>query len=156
MATNSGDYLLIEFQDAFDLFAVEGSIDFKGLRSIMKTLQGSAPNDEDLKSMMKAVDSDDDEWISFDEFMKILSIKFEEMDSAQTVREAFKSFDINGIGEVSTDHLRHVLTNADDQLSEDEINNLLKDFTDKTIKYEDFIEEYDNDLIEYRMATKLN
>ncbi|CAG2211053.1 unnamed protein product [Mytilus edulis] len=155
MAT-SEDYLLIEFQDAFELFAVDGFIDFRGLKSIMKALQGSAPNDEDLKSMMKAVDNDEDEWINFDEFVKILSIKFDEMDSAQTVLEAFKSFDINGIGEVSTDHLRHVLTTADDQLSEDDINNLLKDFTDKSINYEDLIQEYNSDLIQYRTATKLN
>ncbi|XP_063417273.1 calmodulin-like [Mytilus trossulus] len=155
MAT-SEDYLLIEFQDAFDLFAIEGSIDFKGLKSIVKALQGSAPNDENLKSMMKAVDDDEDEWINFDELVKILSIKFDEMDSAQTVLEAFKLFDINGIGEVSTDHLRQVLTTADDQLSEDEINNLLKDFTDKSINYEDLIQEYNSDLIQYRTATKLN
>ena len=120
----------------------------------MKVLEGSPPTDDQLKKMIQLVDCDDDGWITFPEFVKLLRNKFEEMDSADIVKEAFKTYDTTATGFVDKDVIRHVLTNHTDDISEDEINTLLDEFEDKEpIDYNKLIEDYGLDLSKYTGAT---
>jgi Ca2+-binding EF-hand superfamily protein len=49
---------LVEFEEAFNLFAKDGIINSRDLRSIMKVLEGSPPTDDQLKKMIQLVDCD--------------------------------------------------------------------------------------------------
>ena len=49
---------MVEFEEAFNLFAKDGIINSRDLRSIMNVLEGSPPTDDQLKRMIQLVDCD--------------------------------------------------------------------------------------------------
>lgn len=88
-----------------------------------------------------------DGWITFPEFVKLLRYKFEEMDSPDTVKEAFETYDSNGTGFVDKNTIRQALTNHIEDISEDEINTFLDEFDDQQpMDYKKLIEDYGLDL----------
>jgi len=48
-------------------------------------------------------------------------------DKAEEVREAFRVFDRDGTGSISVQELRHILTNLGEKLSDQEVNDLIKE-----------------------------
>lgn len=88
-----------------------------------------------------------DGWITFPEFVKLLRYKFEEMDSPDTVKEAFETYDSNASGFVDKNTIRQALTNHIEDISEDEINTFLDEFDDQQpMDYKKLIEDYGLDL----------
>ena len=58
--------------------------------------------------------------------------------------EAFQAFDDEGHGIISANELKHVLTNMGEKLSEEEINELVKQADtrkDGRVRYKDFVEK---------------
>ena len=48
-------------------------------------------------------------------------------DDEEELREAFKVFDKDGNGFISADELRHVMTNLGEKLTDEEINEMIKE-----------------------------
>ena len=68
--------------------------------------------------------------------------KVKDEDSEEEIREAFRVFDKDGNGVISPAELRHVLGNIGEKLTDDEIDEIMRDADedgDELINYEEFV-----------------
>lgn len=57
----------------------------------------------------------------------MMSKKMKETDSEEELREAFRVFDKNGDGFISASELRHVMTNLGEKLTDEEVEDMIKE-----------------------------
>jgi calmodulin len=134
---------IAEFKEAFQIFDKDGdgTITTKELGTVMRSL-GQNPSDEDLQEMIEEVDEDKNGTIDFREFLGLMAKKMKETDTEEELIEAFKVFDRDGNGKISSHELRFVMTSAGEDLSEEDIEEMIHDAdTDKDgfIDYEEFV-----------------
>lgn len=65
--------------------------------------------------------------IDFQEFLLMMAKKMNAVDSEQEIREAFKVFDKEGTGSISSAYLRHIMTTMGDKLSDDEVDEMIQE-----------------------------
>lgn len=65
--------------------------------------------------------------IDFQEFLLMMAKKMNAVDSEQEIREAFKVFDKEGTGSISSAYLRHIMTTMGDRLSDDEVDEMIQE-----------------------------
>ena len=65
--------------------------------------------------------------IDFPEFMTMMSRKMQDTDSEEEIREAFRVFDKDGNGFISAAELRHVMTNLGEKLTDDEVDEMIRE-----------------------------
>ncbi|KAJ9602693.1 hypothetical protein H2200_012887 [Cladophialophora chaetospira] len=138
------DEELQAFKDVFALFDKDGSgtITAQELGEIMKSL-GQNPSDSELQDMINEVDVDHSGAIDFDEFIKMMSTTVKAQDFAHETRAAFNVFDKDGSGTISADELRQVMKSLGENLTDEEIDEMIRE-ADKdkngTIDYEEFVQ----------------
>ena len=93
----------------------------------MRTL-GQNPTEAELQYMINEVDADGSGSIDFEEFLKMMAgiVKSPE-DEEREMWDAFRVFDKDNDGFVSIDELKFVLTNLGERLTDQEMNEILKD-----------------------------
>lgn len=57
----------------------------------------------------------------------MMAKKMNAVDSEQEIREAFKVFDKEGTGSISSAYLRHIMTTMGDRLSDDEVDEMIQE-----------------------------
>ncbi len=57
----------------------------------------------------------------------MMAKKMRETDSEEELREAFRVFDKDGNGYISAAELRHVMTNLGEKLSDEEVDEMIKE-----------------------------
>eukprot|EP01091_Cochliopodium_minus_P010477 TRINITY_DN277_c0_g2_i1.p1 TRINITY_DN277_c0_g2~~TRINITY_DN277_c0_g2_i1.p1 ORF type:complete len:147 (-),score=52.94 TRINITY_DN277_c0_g2_i1:50-490(-) len=129
-----------EFKEAFSLFDKngDGNITSQELGTVMRSL-GQNPTEAELSEIIKSLDSDT---IGFDEFLKIMVVKMKDQESEEEIKEAFKVFDKDGSGTISAAELRHVLTNLGEKLTDNEVEDLIREADvdgDGQIDYNEFV-----------------
>merc|ERR1712072_478808 len=136
--TNMADQLteeqIAEFKEAFSLFDKDGdgTITTKELGTVMRSL-GQNPTEAELADMINEVDADGSGTIDFPEFLNLM---------AEKIKEAFKGFDKDGNGFISAAELRHVMTNLGEKLTDEEVDEMLREADidgDGQINYEEFV-----------------
>ncbi|XP_066279450.1 calmodulin-like isoform X1 [Branchiostoma lanceolatum] len=142
------DPQLQEYRDAFKLFDKDGdgSITIDELGTVMRNL-GQFPSEDELKEMLHDIDTDGNGTIDFDEFVAIMSkiVKGDEgipEDEEKELREAFKLFDKAGNGYISASDLRQVLNCLGQDLTEEEVDEMISEVDvdgDGRIDYEEFV-----------------
>ncbi|KAI4501129.1 hypothetical protein M0802_003932 [Mischocyttarus mexicanus] len=138
-----------EFKEAFMLFDKDedGTITMAELGVVMRSL-GQRPSDTELRDMVNEVDQDGNGTIEFNEFLQMMSRKMKGADGKDELREAFRVFDKNKDGLISSKELRHVMTNLGEKLSEEEVDDMIKEADldgDGMVNYEgNFIIFYDD------------
>ena len=98
-------------------------------------------SEEELKDMLNEVDIDGNGIIDFSEFMTMMAKKLKDTDTEEELKEAFRVFDKDGNGFISADELRHVMTNLGEQLSEEEVEQMIQEADsngDGQVDYEEF------------------
>jgi len=65
--------------------------------------------------------------VDFLEFLQLMARKFVEHDLQADVRQAFRMFDRDGNGTVNAQELRHVMMNLGEKLSEDEVDEMMRE-----------------------------
>lgn len=65
--------------------------------------------------------------IEFNEFLHMMSKKMKETDKEEELREAFRVFDRNGDGFISSSELRHVMTNLGEKLTDEEVEDMIRE-----------------------------
>ena len=65
--------------------------------------------------------------IDFPEFLTMMSRKNHDIDKEEELREAFKVFDKDGNGFISAAELRHVMTNLGEKLTDDEVDEMIRE-----------------------------
>ena len=132
---------LSEFKKAFDLFDRNnnGSIEKDELGEVMESL-GLDHDEHQLEEMMKAVDTNKNKVIDFEEFVNLMNVPPE--CSQEEIIEAFKVFDQNGDGYVTRDELKKVMEGLGEKLSEQEVEEMIKEVDidgDGKINYQEFV-----------------
>merc|ERR1711981_433369 len=126
MADHLTEEQTAEFREAFALFDKDGdgTISTKELGTVMNSL-GQKPTPQELENMIKEVDIDGNGEIDFDEFLAMMAKKLKETDLEEDIREAFRVFDNKNSGTISTQELRHIMSNLGEKLKDHEIDEMI-------------------------------
>ncbi|CAL9231091.1 unnamed protein product [Arabidopsis halleri] len=152
MADQLTDDQISEFKEAFSLFdkdgdgilylnLVTGCITTKELGTVMRSL-GQNPTEAELQDMINEVDADGNGTIDFPEFLNLMARKMKDTDSEEELKEAFRVFDKDQNGFISAAELRHVMTNLGEKLSDEEVDEMIREADvdgDGQINYEEFV-----------------
>ncbi|KAL0268649.1 UNVERIFIED_CONTAM: hypothetical protein PYX00_010500 [Menopon gallinae] len=132
-----------EFKEAFMLFDKDedGQITMAELGVVMRSL-GQRPTETELRDMVNEVDQDGNGTIEFNEFLQMMAKKMKGADGEEELREAFRVFDKNNDGLISSIELRHVMTNLGEKLSDEEVDDMIKEADldgDGMVNYNEFV-----------------
>jgi len=139
---------LDQFRKYFNMFDKEkkGFIHTSQVGQILRTM-GQAFEDRDLKQLIKEFDSDGSGEIEFEEFAALIArFVLEEDDSGhleEELREAFRLYDKEGNGYINVSDLRGILRALDDNITEDELDEMIAEIdTDGsgTVDFDEFME----------------
>ncbi|VVT46158.1 uncharacterized protein SAPINGB_P001075 [Magnusiomyces paraingens] len=141
MADQLTEHQIESIKEAFSLFDKDndGYITTKELGTVMRSL-GQNPSQSELQDMISEANSNG--LIDFPEFLTLMARMLKESDSEEEIREAFRVFDRDGNGFISTAELRHVMTSIGEKLTEDEVNEMIKEADadgDGQIDYNEFV-----------------
>ena len=115
-----------EFREAFNIFDKDGDgrITAKELGTVMRSL-GQNPSESELQDMVNEVDLDGNGTIEFDEFLIMMSRQMREGDTEEAVKDAFRVFDKDGDGKITTADLIHIMKNLGEPLTQEEIDEMI-------------------------------
>ncbi|XP_050691227.1 neo-calmodulin-like [Eriocheir sinensis] len=139
---------LKEFREAFRLFDKDedGTITKQELGQFMRNL-GQFATEEELQVMLDEIDIDGDGTFSFNEFVEIVCNmggggERPSEDEEKELRDAFKIFDKHERGYICASDLRAVLQCLGEDLSEEEIEDMIREVDidgDGRIDFEEFV-----------------
>ncbi|KAG6512462.1 calmodulin-like [Zingiber officinale] len=132
------------FKEAFSLFDKDGDgcITTKELGTIMRSL-GQNPSEAELRDMISEVDADQNGTIDFLEFLNLMTRKIKDADSEEELMEAFKVFDKDSNGFISAQELRHVMANLGEKLTDEEVDEMIREADidgDGQVDYQEFVQ----------------
>ena len=131
-----------EYKEAFQLFDKDndGKITEEELGIVMRAL-GCNPTEQDIKDIVSEHVKDESRKVDEPTFELIMSKKNKEVDNTDEIKKAFDIFDKEQNGYISASELKHVLTTLGEKLSEQEVDDLLKEIgvQEGLINIEDFI-----------------
>ena len=132
---------IAEFHEAFEMYDKDGSgsITAKELGTVLRTI-GHNPREDELKAIIEKFDEDGSCSISFEEFLRLMSDKLQENNIEDQLVAAFRVFDRDGNGLISAHELRYVIDSTYEKLSNDEIEELIKDADTNGDGYINYIE----------------
>ncbi|ALC42285.1 CG11165 [Drosophila busckii] len=131
-----------EFKAAFDILDVEGdgSITVKEIGVVMRAL-GKSPTDAELQAIINEVDLDGNGSIEFGEFLQVMILRMCQEPDDDELREAFRVYDKENTGYIGIDQLRFVLMALGQKLTEDELEDIIRDGDedrDGRLSYEEY------------------
>lgn len=134
---------IAEYKEAFGLFDRDGNgvITTQELGTVMRNL-GQNPTEQEVKNMIKEVDIDGSGTLNFSEFKFMMAKRMRSIDIEEERREAFRIFDKDNNGYISRDELRIVMGNLGENLTDEEVDEMIKEADvdgDGRINYEEFI-----------------
>ena len=118
---------IAELKDTFSKYDTKGTgqIPYEDLATVIRKL-GQNPSDAELEDWVKLADADDNGMISFDEFANFMYLMMKEQDLRDDLMEAIKVFeDMDGM--VTFDDLKIMLIEMGEKLSEEEVEELIKE-----------------------------
>uniref|UniRef100_A0A0R3RQ03 Calmodulin n=1 Tax=Elaeophora elaphi TaxID=1147741 RepID=A0A0R3RQ03_9BILA len=125
----------LEFRiSAFSLFDKDGdgTITTKELGTVMRSL-GQNPTEAELQDMINEVDADGNGTIDFPEFLTMMARKMKDTDSVDYLYNTYnlftslQVFDKDGNGFISAAELRHVMTNLGEKLTDEEVDEMIRE-----------------------------
>ncbi|KAL4922914.1 hypothetical protein BDW62DRAFT_172061 [Aspergillus aurantiobrunneus] len=143
MADALSEDQIAQLKEVFAVFDKDanGDITADELGGVMRSL-GQNPTDTELQDIIDELDVDRTGTIDFDEFLVMMSRKVKDSDPEAELREAFAVFDQDKSGTISADEFRKVLTSIGDNVSDADVDEMLKlaDVNgDGSIDYEEFV-----------------
>ncbi|KAG4995679.1 hypothetical protein JHK85_027118 [Glycine max] len=134
-----------EIKEAFGLFDKDGDgcITVEELATVIRSLDQN-PTEEELQDMINEVDTDGNGTIEFVEFLNLMAKKMKETDAEEDLKEAFKVFDKDQNGYISASevYLRHVMINLGEKLTDEEVEQMIKEADldgDGQVDYDEFV-----------------
>lgn len=128
-----------EYKEAFSLFDEngDGTISTKELGTVMRSL-GQNPTEAELSDMIREAAIGENGTINFPQFLTLMAYR----KSEEEIIQACKVFDKDDNGYISAAELRHVMTNLREKLTDEEIDEMIREADidgDSQINYEEFI-----------------
>jgi len=132
---------------AFDMFDKDGKgvIGTNMVASLLRTM-GQTFEEKDLRGLIEEIDQDGSGELEFDEFLGLAARFLVEEDAEamqEELREAFRLYDKEGNGYINVSDLREILRALDDNISEDELDEMITEIdTDGsgTVDFDEFME----------------
>jgi len=107
---------------------------------------GQSFDPEDLKKAVAETDTEDTKKLSFDMFCTVVGNFMEEEEDdaamAEELKEAFRLYDREGNGYITTEVLREILKELDNKLSEDDLDNMIEEIDEDgsgTVDFDEFM-----------------
>lgn len=94
------------------------------------SMLGHQLDDKILAEIIAEVDADGSGQLEFEEFVSLASRFLVEEDAEamlQELKEAFRLYDKEGNGYITTDVLREILKELDDKITEDDLNSMIEE-----------------------------
>ena len=136
---------ICELHEAFNIFDIDsdGSIETSQLGMLMNSLK-QYPSKEELAQIIKETDVDNTNQIYFNQFLKIMAkrIKDTKNDEDKYFKSLFLSLDRNKNGLISIHEIRYIVTHSNENLSEKDIEIIMKEADtdqDGYISFEEFM-----------------
>ena len=130
MADQLTEQQIAEYKEAFFPYDKdgEGTIQSKDLAAVLNSL-GKNPSKAEIQDMLNELNTTIDGTIDFPEFLTLLAriCTFNESSVEDDFIEACKQFDKQGVGTISKDQMRDVLTKICKNITDQEINELLNE-----------------------------
>ena len=143
MVENLTEETINQFHYLFDLFDKDssGTITTKELGTVMRNL-GQNPSEEELKQLIREVDLNGDGTIDFKEFLCLMVKKMDDTDIDLELHDAFKFFDMDKDGYITSLELRNGMNNLGDEYTPEEAEEMIKEGdldNDGKINYDEFM-----------------
>ncbi|XP_066919220.1 calmodulin-like isoform X1 [Clytia hemisphaerica] len=132
-----------EYKQAFALYDrnSNGTINQNELLSVLRSL-GQNPTEQEVQDIINEMDANKNGKIEFQEFLEKMAERNERNDMSEDLRNAFRVFDANGDGRISVEELRHVMVNLGDPLTDEEVDEMMREAdkdNDGYVDYEEFV-----------------
>ncbi len=133
-----------EIKEAFDIFDVDksGAISVAELLKAMTTLGFDSKNPA-IFNMISDMDQDGNGEIEFEEFLDMMTARISDKNTKEDLERVFKLFDEDRTGEISVENLKKVARELGEDISEEELKEILlrADLdNDGKVKFDDFYE----------------
>ena len=143
MPTNLTEEQKADYRDAFSLFDKDGdgTITAAELTKVMESL-GKDATPMEIQDMIDNADVNCDGKIEFEEFVRMMADDSSSVDHEKEMLEAFKVFDKDGSGTISHAELKQVMEDLGENMTEQEIDNMIKDADtddDGMVNYQEFL-----------------
>jgi len=131
---------------AFDTFAGGQPFITPEMVASIFRMMGTAFTNETLKETIAEIDEDGSGQIEFEEF-KVLAAKFiieeDDEDVKKELKEAFRLYDKEGAGYITTAILKQILHEIDETLSNEDLDNMITEIDEDgsgTVDFDEFME----------------
>lgn len=130
-------------KDAFEGFDKRGEQQIKvgDIGGAMKKL-GHSIKPDFLEKLQELVDTEGTGFIDFDEFQMVVTKKLQEDEDERELREIFRVLDKEKKGEVNVNELRWILKSLGDDLTEEDIDDMIADVDTDGSGWVDYDEFY--------------
>ncbi|XP_030765126.1 calmodulin-A-like isoform X2 [Sitophilus oryzae] len=138
------DENIAEIREVFTIFDKEGigMISTKELGMVMKAL-GQNPTEAELLDIIEEVDIDGNGLIDFEEFVAAMKKIMKDCDNEDDIKAAFRVFDKEGKGYISSDDLRDIIVSLGEKFTQEEYDEMIRAVDldgDGLVTLEDFME----------------
>ena len=137
---------ICELHEAFNMFDIDsdGSIELSQLRILMNSLKQYTRNKEELIKILKEEHIYNTNQIYFNQFLKIMAkrLKHRKNDEDKYLKNCFLSLDRNKNGYISLHEIRYIITHYNEEITEEEIKDLMEEAdTDKDgyVSFDEFM-----------------
>ena len=132
-----------EYKCAFKLFDKNGNgkISANELSAVLKSLNCDASDDE-ISDMINEVNGLETGEISLESFLRLMESKLENVDFEDELREAFRVFDNNNSGYISSARLKHVMECLGEDVTAKDAEDMIREADidkDGIVNFEDFV-----------------
>eukprot|EP00753_Platysulcus_tardus_P021288 PLAT8787.1.p1 GENE.PLAT8787.1~~PLAT8787.1.p1 ORF type:complete len:185 (-),score=84.11 PLAT8787.1:234-788(-) len=135
-----------QFKQLEEVFALydrfeTGKVSLTDLPQMLRYLQYN-PTEAELLDLLTDVDEDKEGTLDFHSFVTVVKDRMGAPDPAEAIIQSFRVFDKDGNGFVSGDLLRQVMTSMGEKLSDEEMEEMMRQADvdgDGHINYEDFV-----------------
>ena len=143
MLTNISKDKEKEIKNIFEKFDSnkDGYVNSSELANIIKSININV-SDEELLEIIQEIELEVNGEINFENFLSIVKRRENDIDTEEELLNAFKVFDKEGNGLINLNELKHIMLKVCNNISESEINEMLKEADtdmDGYINYEEFI-----------------
>ena len=143
MLTNISKDKEKEIKNIFEKFDSnkDGYVNSSELANIIKSININV-SDEELLEIIQEIELEVNGEINFEYFLSIVKRRENDIDTEEELLNAFKVFDKEGNGLINLNELKHIMLKVCNNISESEINEMLKEADtdmDGYINYEEFV-----------------
>jgi calmodulin len=145
MAHLLSETTIAEYKRAFEIFDKDnnGILDKDDLKALMNYLK-FYPKESEMDNILGEFTDGKSNQISFQDFIDVMASRMFDANAENDLLQAFRVFDKEGRGVVNSNNLREALVDVDNEVSSEEMVDLIQGLTDSdgNINYTKLVREF--------------